>query len=48
MLEKIILAIAITLSLYLSSGIKPAPRFVGLEAETQVETMSQTPLLMML
>jgi hypothetical protein len=50
MMEKIILAIAITFSLYLSIEIKPTPRFVGMEMDTQLDTLKEprTQILLML
>ena len=50
MMEKIILAIGISLSLYLSIEIKPIPRFVGMEIEAQLDTLKepQTPIFLML
>ena len=40
-MEKIILAIAITFSLYLSIEIKPTPRFLGMEIEAQLDTLKE-------
>jgi uncharacterized membrane protein len=50
MMEKIILAIAITFSLYLSIEIKPLPRFVGMEIDAQLDTLKEprTPIFLML
>jgi hypothetical protein len=50
MIEKVILAIAITFSLYWSIEIKPAPRFVGIEIDQHLETLNeyQAPTLIML
>jgi hypothetical protein len=50
MIEKVILAIAITFSLYWSIEIKPAPRFVGIEIDQHLETLKeyQAPTLIML
>jgi hypothetical protein len=50
MMEKIILAIAITFSLYMSIEIKPTPRFVGMEMDTQLDTLKEprTPIFLML
>jgi hypothetical protein len=50
MIEKTILAIAITFSLYLSIEIKPAPRFVGMEIDAQLDTLKkpQAPIFLML
>jgi hypothetical protein len=50
MIEKVILAIAITFSLYWSIEIKPAPRFVGIEIDSHLDTLKeyQSPLLLML
>ena len=50
MMEKVILAIAISFSLYLSIEIKPAPRFVGMEIEAQLDTLKehQAPIFLML
>ena len=50
MMEKVILAIAISFSLYLSIEIKPTPRFVGMEIDAQLDTLkqSQTPTFLIL
>jgi hypothetical protein len=50
MMEKIILAIAVTCALYWSIEIKPVPRFVGMEIEGQLDTFRehQTPIFLML
>jgi hypothetical protein len=50
MMEKIILAIAITFSLYWSIEIKPVPRFMGMEIEGQLDTLKeyQAPILLTL
>ncbi len=50
MMEKIILAIAISFSLYLSIEIKPTPRFVGMEIDAQLDTLKepQAPTFLML
>ncbi len=50
MMEKIILAIAISFSLYLSIDIKPIPRFVGMEIDAQLDTLKEprTPIFLML
>ena len=41
MIEKIILAIAITFSLYGSIQIKPQPRVVSMGIESHVETLQE-------
>ncbi len=43
MIEKIILAIAITFSLYGSIQIKPQPRVVSIGMESQLEIQQQHP-----
>ena len=50
MMEKTLLAIAITFSLYLSIEIKPAPRFMGMEIDAQLDTLKEprTPIFLML
>ena len=50
MMEKIILAIAITFSLYMSIEIKPVPRFVGMEIDAQLDSLKEprTPIFLML
>lgn len=50
MMEKVILAIAISFSLYLSIEVKPAPRFVGMEIDAHLDTFKQpqTPIFLML
>jgi hypothetical protein len=50
MIEKIILAIAITCSLSWSIDIQPIPRFVGIEIDSHLETLrqEQTPIFLML
>jgi hypothetical protein len=50
MMEKVILAIAISFSLYLSIEIKPVPRFVGMEIEAQLDPLKEprTPIFLML
>ena len=50
MMEKIILAIAITFSLYMSIGVKPVPRFVGMEIDAQLDSLKEprTPIFLML
>jgi hypothetical protein len=50
MIEKVILAIAITCSLYWSIEIKPAPRVVGIEIENHLDTLTeyQSPIMLML
>ncbi|MCY7368029.1 MAG: hypothetical protein LH474_07740 [Chamaesiphon sp.] len=50
MMEKIILAIAITFSLYLSIEIKPVPRFVGMEIDAHLDSLKEprTPIFLML
>lgn len=50
MMEKIMMAIAITLSLYLSIEITPIPRFVGTEIDAQLDLIKkpQTPVFLML
>ena len=50
MMEKIILAIAITFSLYMSIEIKPIPRFVGMEIDAQLDSLKEprTPIFLML
>ena len=50
MMEKIILAIAITFSLYLSIEIDPLPRFVGMEIDAQLDMLKEprTPIFLML
>jgi hypothetical protein len=41
MIEKIILAVAITISLYWSIEIKPQPRVVAIEIGAAVETLCE-------
>ena len=50
MMEKVILAIAITFSLYMSIEIKPVPRFVGMEIDAQLDSLKEprTPIFLML
>ena len=50
MMEKVILAIAVTFSLYWSIEIKPTPRFVGIEIDSQIDTFRehQPPILLTL
>jgi hypothetical protein len=43
MLEKVILAIAITFSLYWSIEIKPVSRFVGIEADRRLDPVTEYP-----
>ncbi len=50
MMEKIILAIAITFSLYLSIEIESVPRFMGMEIDAQLDKLKepQAPIFLML
>ena len=50
MMEKVILAIAITFSLYMSIEIKPVPRFVGMEIDAQFDSLKEPriPIFLML